>query len=103
MTNHLALIEDLTAALHNAIRIIDHKDGTDHIDTGREVLERAQDVLTATTRVPLNCWLDDEYPCPSACVFDDPDDPISNCVYAVQLEAEQKPKTCCRHYRDADV
>ena len=47
---------------------------------------------------PKNCWLDDEPDlCPSPCVFDDPSEVISNCVYAQQV----KCKTDCRYYRNA--
>ena len=102
MTNYPALIEDLAAALHNAIRIIEHKDGTDPIDTGREVLERARGVLSQIRQpepVPRNCWLDDDVPCPTPCVFDDPSEQISNCVLASKLVRQGKPKTCCEYYR----
>ena len=47
---------------------------------------------------PKNCWLDDEPDfCPSPCVFDDPSEVISNCVYAQQV----KCKTDCGYYRNA--
>jgi hypothetical protein len=45
---------------------------------------------------PKNCWLDDEPElCPSPCVFDDPSEVVSNCVYAQQV----KCKTECKYYR----
>ena len=48
---------------------------------------------------PRNCWLDDEPElCPSPCVFDDPSEVISDCVYAQKI----KCKTDCRHYRITD-
>lgn len=41
MTDARKLIERLTVALDNAIRVIGHKDGTQHIDTARPVLIEA--------------------------------------------------------------
>ena len=50
--------------------------------------------------IPKNCWLDDEPPCPSPCVFDDPQEIVENCTYASNLQAQQRPKESCRYYRN---
>ena len=47
MTTELrALCAELTDALHNAIRVIHHEDGTLHISTAEPVLERARSALS---------------------------------------------------------
>ena len=49
---------------------------------------------------PKNCWLDDEPDIwPSPCVFEDPEEAISNCAHASVLHSEGKCKTDCQHYR----
>jgi hypothetical protein len=66
-----------------------------------ELITRARAALSqpAPEPIPHNCWLDEEYPCPTACVFDDPAECITDCTFAAKLEAEQRPKTACKHYR----
>jgi len=54
-----------------------------------------------TAPIPCNCWLDDEPPCPSPCVFDDPSEEVDDCSLAVMLRDAGKPKTDCNHYREA--
>ena len=50
--------------------------------------------------LPKNCWLDDEPDIwPSPCVFEDPEEAISNCAHASVLHSEGKCKTDCQHYR----
>jgi len=49
--------------------------------------------------IPCNCWLDDEPPCPSRCVFDDPREEVNNCTYATMIESANKKKTDCKYYR----
>jgi hypothetical protein len=67
----------------------------------KELTRRARAALSqpAPEPIPHNCWLDEEYPCPTACVFDDPAECITDCTFAAKLEAEQRPKTACKHYR----
>ena len=60
---------------------------------------RAELAQAETATVPLNCWLDDEYPCPSPCVFDDPTERITDCSLASVLDLQRRPKTLCPHYR----
>lgn len=45
MTEPRDLIQRLTDALHNAIRVIEREDGTQHIDTARPVLAEARAYL----------------------------------------------------------
>lgn len=68
---------------------------------GNDILDRARAALAMPkSQVPKNCWLDDEPDlCPSACVFDDPDDRIDDCVCAQILKAEGRVKTECKYYR----
>jgi len=65
------------------------------------LLERTRAALAEhESGIPKNCWLDDEpYLCPSPCVFDDPSEYVSNCMFAKKLEADSKPKTDCKYYR----
>ena len=56
---------------------------------------------TPTPNIPKCCWLDDDGPCPTPCVFDDPTEIVANCSLAMRLQAESKPKTSCQHYRAA--
>ena len=50
--------------------------------------------------LPKNCWLDDEPDIwPSPCVFEDPEEAVSNCAHASVLHSEGKCKTDCQHYR----
>jgi hypothetical protein len=67
----------------------------------RELLERARDALAEQeSGIPKNCWLDEDPGlCPSPCVFDDPNDHVCNCMFATKLEADSKPKTDCKYYR----
>ena len=68
----------------------------------RRTWETTQTVALAEQEsgIPKNCWLDDEpYLCPSPCVFDDPSEYVSNCMFAKKLEADSKPKTDCKYYR----
>ena len=54
--------------------------------------------------IPKNCWLVDEpYVCPSPCVFDDPEDVVRNCTYALMLNSEGKCKTNCKYYRQTTM
>ena len=45
MTDYKQLCGELADALHNAIRVIYHEDGTQHISTARPALERARAAL----------------------------------------------------------
>jgi hypothetical protein len=57
---------------------------------------RARAALATPLGPPKNCWLDDEDDlCPSPCVFDDPSEVISNCIFAETV----KCKTDCKYYR----
>ena len=99
-TDWRALCAELLDALENAIRVIYREDGTKHISTADAVITKADTALAQPElqEPPKNCWLDDEPDlCPSPCVFDDPSEVISNCVYAQQV----KCKTDCRYYRNA--
>ena len=63
-----------------------------------DAVDRAQAALTTPLGPPKNCWLDDEDDlCPSPCVFDDPSEVISNCIFAETV----KCKTDCKYYRAA--
>jgi hypothetical protein len=65
------------------------------------LLERARAALAEhESGIPKNCWLDEDPGlCPSPCVFDDPNDHVCNCMFATKLEADSKPKTDCKYYR----
>ena len=66
------------------------------------VLARARAALARPEPeiLPKNCWLDDEPDIwPSPCVFEDPEEAISNCAHASVLHSEGKCKTDCQHYR----
>lgn len=92
-----ARVETLEAAAHKHI-----------VETSANILalaltelrSRAEAALTQSELQqgpPKNCWLEDEPDlCPSPCVFDDPSEVISNCVYAQLV----KCKTDCGYYRN---
>jgi hypothetical protein len=89
MTDFRALCEELHAAFNTYAVDMAHHD----------LLERARAALAQPELQgpPKNCWLDDEPDlCPSPCVFDDPSEVISNCVYAQLV----KCKTDCSYYRN---
>jgi len=68
----------------------------------REIFDRARAALAQPDPeiLPKNCWLDDEPDIwPSPCVFEDPEEAISNCAHASVLHSEGKCKTDCQHYR----
>lgn len=68
----------------------------------RALLNRARAALAQPEPeiLPKNCWLDDEPDIwPSPCVFEDPEEAISNCAHASVLHSEGKCKTDCQHYR----
>jgi hypothetical protein len=61
-----------------------------------DAVDRACAALATPLGPPKNCWLDDEDDlCPSPCVFDDPSEVISNCIFAETV----KCKTDCKYYR----
>ena len=63
-----------------------------------DAVDRACAALATPLGPPKNCWLDDEDDlCPSPCVFDDPSEVISNCIFAETV----KCKTDCKYYRAA--
>jgi hypothetical protein len=64
-------------------------------ETNAELQDRARTALATPPGPPKNCWLDDEPDlCPSHCVFDDPSEVISDCMYARTI----KCKTDCKYY-----
>jgi hypothetical protein len=67
----------------------------------RDLVQEARAALAQPEpkNLPKNCWLDDEPDIwPSPCVFEDPEEVISNCAYASVLHSEGKCKTDCQHY-----
>jgi hypothetical protein len=61
-------------------------------------INELRELLATPLGPPKNCWLDDEDDlCPSPCVFDDPSEVISNCIFAETV----KCKTDCKYYRAA--
>lgn len=75
------------------------------IDDMRDVIAAMRAAIAAheAARIGLHCYLDDDGPCPSPCVFDDPAERISDCTYAQGLQRDGKPKTARPHYRAATV
>ena len=66
-----------------------------------ELIAYGRAVIAAheAARVGLHCYLDDDAPCPSPCVFDDPSERVDDCTYAQRLQRDGKPKTACSYYR----
>lgn len=96
MSDFRALCEELLHALEVQL---------DELRFDNRLCKRARAALASAPapvvgdEIPNNCWLDDDVPCPSPCVFDDPNQVIENCTFATMLLHAHKDKTDCPHYR----
>jgi hypothetical protein len=102
-TNYRALCFELLQFGDQAGEIAANEGLWPDCDPGPDwLLDRARAALAqpAPEILPKNCWLDDEPDIwPSPCVFEDPEEAISNCAHASVLHSEGKCKTDCQHYR----
>jgi hypothetical protein len=67
----------------------------------RAWLHRNQPFPEASDGVKCHCWLDEDpdVRLPQPCVFDDPETPLEDCLFAVRILQENQPKTECPYYR----
>jgi hypothetical protein len=97
MTDFRALCAELTDTLDYWLKNsnLTDSDARDLVQNARAALAQPEPEI-----LPKNCWLDDEPDIwPSPCVFEDPEEAISNCAHASVLHSEGKCKTDCQHYR----
>lgn len=97
------LLRELAAIAENYASIANRRPGFDAAKYPLSLATRARAAAAGIEgSPPKNCWLDDEPGfCPSACVFDDPSEKISDCTYAKRIQAEGGKKENCYYYRPA--